>query len=67
VGHNKVIGEVLVPIEPPAPLRPTPKALVEPEWDAEVEVADGKATLSAPDSDTGAYVVHLHPSDSDDA
>jgi hypothetical protein len=59
----KVVGEVLVPIEPPAPVRPATNALVvEPESDSEVEIADGQATLFAPDADTGAYVVRLRPS-----
>jgi hypothetical protein len=63
VSDYKVVGEVLVPIDPPAPVRPAANALVvEPEPDSEVELADGHATLSAPDSDTGAYVVHLRPS-----
>ena len=61
------MGEVLVPIEPAAPPRPAPKALVvEPEPDSEVELADGQATLLAPDSDNGAYVVRLRRSGRDD-
>jgi hypothetical protein len=68
VSDYKVIGEVLVPIEPPGPARPAPKELVvEPESESEVEIADGQATLSAPDSGSGAFVVHVRHNDRDDA
>jgi hypothetical protein len=69
VADNKIIGEILIPIEPPGPARPAPKELVvEPESDADVEIAEGRATLSAPAAETGTYVVHVRPRpDEDDA
>lgn len=65
--NHKVIGEILVPIEPAGPVRPAPNALVvEPESDAEVEVGDGQGTLSAPDSESSGYVVRVRRSGSDE-
>jgi hypothetical protein len=67
VRNNKVIGEIVVPIDPPAQVRPTPNALVvEPESDEEVEVGHGHATLSAPDPASGEFVVRIHPDSRDD-